>query len=383
MSRKGPVSHAVLGGLTSLLVETMLFFGLPLALPSEQAVASYHGISPATAEKLQIFLDRFAAFNPNRKVTYHIESGPCPPGFILIKYETDFSAPAFAASSALLLSEDARFVFVGHALPLGDSSVKGRDPQGPKKLSRFFSTKAGNSMHVCWDWNPGPGGTFVATVTLQSPLGPVQRPGALSEDGRWFLFGAFFPLNQDPRRVRMARLGLKSRPVLGPPEATVTLVEISDYQCPECADLQPLLEEELAKHSRRLKLVRVDNPQWQAHDWAMKAAAWSRCVGQDAPRAYWDFATAIFFRQRDLTSSNFDSLMGPVAEGLAIPPAVLGSCLGRGSGAKAVLDDLNRVASIGLSGTPALLVNGVLMGRSTATDLDAAIERAISSEYRP
>ena len=176
----------------------------------------------------------------------------------------------------------------------------------------------------------------------------------------------------------MARLGLEGRPALGPANAPVTLVEISDFQCPNCGELQPELDAVLARHPKEVRLIHVDFPQWQAHDWSMKAAIMSRCVGSLSPRVYWQFMRAMFFRQRDITSTNLDALMRPVAEGLNIPAAALDACVRSRAAREGVLDDLNRATSIGVMGTPAVLVNGTMVDVDVKSALEPAIQEALA-----
>ena len=335
-------------------------------------------LSGKTTGKLEIFLNRFASFALGRKIEFARDFGPCPAGFQLWSYKVLSSAPPSERDSSLLLSDDGGAAFAGHAISLADTPINPTGPDGPDIVSRLFSRKAGTAMRVSWDRRPGPGGAFPAKVVVESPVGRLTRPGALSRDGKWFLFGTFYPLDRDPRLERMARLGLEGRPALGPANAPVTLVEISDFQCPNCGELQPELDAVLARHPKEVRLIHVDFPQWQAHDWSMKAAIMSRCVGSLSPRVYWQFMRAMFFRQRDITSTNLDALMRPVAEGLNIPAAALDACVRSRAAREGVLDDLNRATSIGVMGTPAVLVNGTMVDVDVKSALEPAIQEALA-----
>ncbi len=349
-------------------------FGAAGNPPSAQVLGSH------VTKRLKVFLDRFAHFAPGRRIKFHWDGSPCPTGFMLIRYSVTSSTPAFDQTSALLLSDDFSSVFIGHAISLADNPVNIKDARGPEKLSSYFSHKAGGNMKVSWDNRPGPGGAFPAKILVESPVGNVETPGAVSEDGKWFLFGTFFPLDRDPRCERMSRLALEGRVALGPPDAPVTLVELSDFQCSSCAELQPVLDALLLKYASKIRLVRVDLPQWRVHDWAMKAAEWSRCVGQISPGAYWSFTKAVFLRQPDMTSANFKSMMNPVIQELGLKLRGFDECRSRKSAREAVLEDLKRVASTGLSGTPTILVNGVLLDTGVEKVLEPAIVQALKAK---
>lgn|GEM_PF-3687581 len=330
-----------------------------------------------TTKMLTVFLNRFAPFVPRRQIEFRLGANPSPTGFIVLRYSiTSPSNAAFNRKSAFLLSDDFSSVFIGHAMSLADHPADVNGVDGPKSLSAYFSKKAGGTMKVSWAKTPGPGGAFPAKIVVKSPVGDLETPGAVSGDGKWFLFGTFFPLNRDPRRMRMRRLALKGRVTLGPKDAPVTLVELSDFQCPGCADLQPKLEALVSKYAPKLGLIRVDLPQWRVHDWAMRAAEWSRCVEGFSPGAYWNFTDAIFQRQAQITSANFASTMNPIVRSLGPKMQSFEECRNGTSARRAVLDDLRRAASAGISGTPTVLVNGVLLDR----DIHAALEPLIVHE---
>jgi len=331
-----------------------------------------------TTEKLKVFLDRFAPFVPRRQIEFRLGDSPSPTGFVVIRYSiTSSSNAALNRKSALLLSDDFSSVFIGHAMSLVGNPADVNSVNGSNRLSAYFSKKAGGSMKVSWGKAPGPGGAFPAKIVVKSPVGDIETPGAVSRNGKWFLFGTFFPLDRDPRRVRMKRLALKGRVPLGPKDAPVTLVELSDFQCSGCADLQPELEALVAKYAPKVRLVHVDLPQWRVHDWAMRAAEWNRCVERFSPGACWNFTDAIFQRQAQITSANFSDTMTPVIQSLGLKTRRFEECCNGTSARKTVLDDLKRAASAGISGTPTVLVSGVLLDMDIQNVLEPAVTQAL------
>ena len=202
--------------------------------------------------------------------------------------------------------------------------------------------------------------------------------GALSRDGRWLLFGTFFSVDEDPRRERMLRLGLDQLPSLGPRGASVTSVELSDYQCPNCAELEPILGAAMTKFEGRVRLVHVDLPQWQAHDWSFMAAEWGRCVARISQKSYWDCRRSVFYRQRDITRNNFADLMRPDVEALGITKKQLANCLEDGTEKQALLQTMSRVSSASVSATPTILVNGTLLDMGIESLLQPVVEEALS-----
>ena len=93
-----------------------------------------------------------------------------------------------------------------------------------------------------------------------------------------------------------------------------------------------------------------------------------------------EFMRALFFRQRDITSTNLDTLMRPVAEGLKIPAAAWDACVRSGAARDGVVDDLSRATSIGVTGTPTVFVNGVLVDVDVREALEPAIQEALAGK---
>src|SRR5262245_53019001 len=61
------------------------------------------------------------------------------------------------------------------------------------------------------------------------------------------------------------------RPSKGKPDAPVTIIEFTDYQCPSCGSLHPIIEQLVGEYGERLRLVIRDFP-LDRHENAFKAA---------------------------------------------------------------------------------------------------------------
>jgi len=64
----------------------------------------------------------------------------------------------------------------------------------------------------------------------------------------------------------------KSDHVLGPEDAPVTLVEYGDYQCPFCADMQPMIKAIAKSMGSQMRLVFRHMPLLKMHPYAQHAA---------------------------------------------------------------------------------------------------------------
>src|SRR6185436_7214519 len=81
------------------------------------------------------------------------------------------------------------------------------------------------------------------------------------------------------------------------PNAKVTLVEFTDFQCPNCAIQQPILERLISEYGSRVRFVVRDFPLTQ-HENAVKAAEAAECAREQGK--YWEYVALLFNNQKSL-----------------------------------------------------------------------------------
>jgi protein-disulfide isomerase len=85
---------------------------------------------------------------------------------------------------------------------------------------------------------------------------------------------------------------LKAAPLRGEASAPITLVEFSDFQCPHCKHLQPVLEQLLDEYRGQVKLYFKNYPITRAHPDAAIAAAAALAAGKQGK--FWAFHDRLF-----------------------------------------------------------------------------------------
>ncbi|HEX6186195.1 MAG TPA: thioredoxin domain-containing protein [Pyrinomonadaceae bacterium] len=160
------------------------------------------------------------------------------------------------------------------------------------------------------------------------------------------------------------------QPTKGNPNAAVTVVEFTDYQCPTCAQAQPVIERLLTEYGDRVRLVVRDFP-LQMHPEARKAAEAAEAAREQGK--YWDF-TAILFRNQ---SALKPEQLKQYAQVLGLDRAKFDAALDSGKFADKVDRDLIDGQRFGISGTPTFFVNGRRAKDNTYETLKAAIEAAL------
>lgn len=143
-------------------------------------------------------------------------------------------------------------------------------------------------------------------------------------------------------------------PVKGDPDAQVTIIEFSDFECPFCKrfydNTLSQLEEEYIE-TGKAKLVYRDFP-LSIHPDAQKAAEAAECAEDQG--MFWEYHDMLFENQQALDTASLKSY----ANTLGLDTAEFDSCLDSGKHAQEVKDDFNDGRAAGVSGTPTFFING-------------------------
>lgn len=140
--------------------------------------------------------------------------------------------------------------------------------------------------------------------------------------------------------------------VRGPEDATVTIVEYGDFECPFCSRAEPVIRELLAEFGDDLRYVFRHLPLTDVHPRAQVAAEAAEAAA--AQGAFWEMHDLLFFRQDALRPSD---LVG-YAEQLGLDAGRVTDELRRHVHAPRIAEDVDDADHSGVSGTPTIFVNG-------------------------
>jgi protein-disulfide isomerase len=168
----------------------------------------------------------------------------------------------------------------------------------------------------------------------------------------------------EPLRIDVDDVGA---PAKGPKDAPVTIVEFSDFQCPFCSRVVPTLDRLKDSYGDKVRLVFRQFPLHSLHPDAQKAAEASLCAhDQDK---FWEMHDAMFADQQGL---GLDQLKAKAAE-LELDGEVFAECLESSRYADRVAADLEAGTNAGVSGTPAMFINGRFLSGAQPYEQIAAI----------
>jgi protein-disulfide isomerase len=147
---------------------------------------------------------------------------------------------------------------------------------------------------------------------------------------------------------------------LGSADATVAIVEFSDYQCPYCerffSQTFPRLEESYID-TGKVRFYFRDFPLTQIHPQAKSAAIAANCAGRQG--AYWKMHHGLFTNQAGLGTELYQKL----ARELSLDLPAFEACLAEPAESQRVDDDLAYGQTLTVQGTPHYFVGKVQNGQ--------------------
>jgi protein-disulfide isomerase len=162
-------------------------------------------------------------------------------------------------------------------------------------------------------------------------------------------------------------------PARGDASAPVTIVEFTDFQCPSCAAMHPVIDETLKSYGNRVRLVVRDFP-LSMHAQARKAA--EAADAANAQGKFFEYIPVLFKNQSALDIASLKKY----ASDLGLDRARFDAALDSGQYATEVSHDVADGEAYGVDATPTLFINGVRLRNMTAEGLRAAIDSALAAK---
>jgi len=164
-------------------------------------------------------------------------------------------------------------------------------------------------------------------------------------------------------------------PAWGPEDATVTIVEFSDFQCPYCSrfavETYPQIKQQ---YGDKVRFVFRDFPLTQIHENAQKASEAAQCANEQGK--FWEYHDKLFASQAALDAASLKSY----ASELGLDSATFDQCLDTGKYTDEVQKDLQEGAGYGVQGTPSFFINGLLVsGAQPFASFQTAIDAALAA----
>lgn len=191
------------------------------------------------------------------------------------------------------------------------------------------------------------------TVAIQSKVAPIKSLGVSTEEVVQFHF------SQQPYPLEI----LNAAPIWGNPNAKVTIIEFSDFECPFCKDLafhvKPILNE--FKNSVRFYFYHYPlDPkcnsiiQGKFHEWSCDAAMAATCAQKRGD--FWSYHEDIFRKQKELEKSGMELLLA-LAKKRGWDENEFRQCMEDPATLKTVQEMVDAGQKLFISGTPTVFIN--------------------------
>lgn len=211
---------------------------------------------------------------------------------------------------------------------------------------------------------------FLALVTVPACAQQPQSQTARQSEGT-----VTVPLDSVVARASRSRSK-------GAENAPVSLVEISDFQCPFCREFAvqtlPALDSAYLRTGKvRMLFINMPLPM-HSNAWAASEAA--LCAG--AQGAFWPMHDRIFAGQQEWSSApNPSELFTQYAAAIRLDTAAFQRCVQEDQVAPILINDIMQVAQNGISGTPAFVLNNseTLSGALPFSEFRTKIEAALAA----
>jgi protein-disulfide isomerase len=175
-----------------------------------------------------------------------------------------------------------------------------------------------------------------------------------------------------PPEPPVVKIAIDDQPMKGNPNAPVTIVEFTDYQCPSCGRTQPILEEVIKEYGDKVRLVARDFP-LDMHQNAEKAAEAAEAAREQGK--YWEYTAVLFKNQEALEVPKLKTY----ATQIGLDRAKFDQALDSGKFYDKVQRDLREGEKLGVGATPTIFVNGKRLRDKTPESLKAAIDAALKA----
>jgi len=174
------------------------------------------------------------------------------------------------------------------------------------------------------------------------------------------------PAAAGPAAPQKLVVSLDDDPMLGSPDAPVTIVEFSDFECPFCARFHqqtlPLIMERYVE-TGAVNIVYRDFPIDSIHPNARIAHISSECA--DEQGMFWPYHDVLFERQSEwngLGPGDVAGRLAAYAEMLSLDAGAFASCLGDPRISAEIDADKSEGGRYGASGTPAFFIGNAETG---------------------
>ena len=226
--------------------------------------------------------------------------------------------------------------------------------------------------------------TVVLTACGKNNDGPPPSEGIMTDTEKMQEVVKNFPASDTPGKDKDAlfkenpsiKIKIDGNPIRGNLNAPVTVIEFSDFQCPVCERFYREVGKKIKEtyvNTGKVKLVHMDYPLYDIHDYALSAAKAGECSYKQGK--FWEMHDFLFENQYDWQNPDVKNILTNAAGELGINKEVFSICYDSDETLEKIGLDYYTGKSLEVRGTPTFFINGkVVVGFRTFEEISELLD---------
>jgi protein-disulfide isomerase len=346
--------------------------------------------APAQDRDLLRLVSRAEPWYPDSMFTITADERVQTPSgsYRLVTVERQCDSRLLSGSVTVVVDEMAKLAWIGSVarLPFEDAGIE------PGALGQFLQEmipdayRRSRRINTRVEWGEGPtrsGALIPFWLVVETGYGEFRRAAAVTSDGERLVDGTVFPLDEDPVAYRRQLLAASDLVVWdhgGDGEATVEIVEFSDFECPGCRARWPLIKSALEANGSTTKHGMVNFPLTNIHPWSFRSASASWCVAAQNAESLVPLKELFYSLQSEMEVSLVTPTSLDFVEGNGLDGEAFKSCYLRKPSLDAVHRQMALGHQLGVNATPTYFVNGWKIQAPNESWFSGMIDRLVAGE---
>ncbi|HUO83495.1 MAG TPA: thioredoxin domain-containing protein [Thermoanaerobaculia bacterium] len=335
------------------------------------------GLAPASFAAdpdIERFATEFLALCPGTGISQKPWTETLPQGLTGTIIELEADQPWCGGQYLAVRTANGK-LFLGHPWLL-----RGRKGSTEEKIRAFAWDNLQQNLTVEPGGTRSPEGLSRVSAFETTEYGRVPMVGLVDATGTIFFPGYFYSIgNPAKERLDLAREVIATAPMRGAAGSDVLVLEFSDFQCPSCKRVSPVVKELIEAYGERIEYRRIDLPIFGMHPWALPASVIGRAIHRQSPEAFWAYKDAVYENQAELNTFVIEDFAFGFAEGQSLDLEKLRGDLAAGEIRSEILKAVGIASDLQVRGTPTFWVNGRPVdfgedGEGLKATIDAALK---------
>jgi protein-disulfide isomerase len=338
-----------------IMKRTQLFVSLLLCLVATFAQAQRLPSATDQSAALREYAMKVLPRCPSGVVTLQPVEGNGPVNFKAYVASVKSDDQYCGTQKYLLYSQKTQQILIGSVIPI---PTDGRP--AAMRLEDKTTELLGHKMKVTVAPFPLQDGLKSVNISRETPYGIFSYSAFLDQSEQFLIVGFRGAFLTDPSKTLRDSIGSATGARRG--SGKVEIIELSDFQCPTCANAHEKIEPIISKNLGKMNYIRIDLPLFEHHDWSLSAAMGARAIQRVAPAKYWQYVDYVFKNQEVIGKRKFDDVLKEFAEDRDLDWKALEKLYNSKTDRQALLDQVSHAFASGIASTPTFIVNGQIMG---------------------